>query len=73
VATTRVILLRDEPASLRVVSSAKKRTRVPMGHGAKLIRCGFAAGHTGRLAITMAGRAKLEIEIARASWRSVLN
>lgn len=44
-----------------------------MGHGAKLIRCGFAAGHTGKLAITMAGRAKLEIEIARASWRSVLN
>ena len=72
-ATNRVILLCDELESLRVLSSATKRTRVPMGHAAKLIRCGFAAGHTRRLAITMVGRAKLVIEVTRASWRLVLN
>lgn len=72
-AANRAILLRDELESLRVLSSATKRARVPMGHGEKLIRCGFAAGQTGRLAITMTGRAKLVIEVTRASWRPVLN
>lgn len=72
-ATNRAILFRDELESLRVLSSATKWTRVPTGHGEKVTRCGFAAGQTGRLAITMSGRAKLVIEVTRASWRPVLN
>ena len=70
--TNRATLLPDELVSLRALAAGTKRTQVPMGHGATLIRCGFAAGHTGRLAITMAGRAKLIIELTRASWASVL-
>lgn len=66
--TNRTILLPDELESLRVLAREAIRKRVPSGHGLKLIRCGFAAHLTGALAITMTGRAKLVIELTRASW-----
>ena len=69
--TYRATLLPDELVSLRVLAAGTKRTRVPMGHSAKLIRCGFAADQTGRLAITMTGRAKLVVEDTRDSWLPV--
>lgn len=68
----RATLLPDELESLRVLAVAPTRKRVLMGHGMKLIRCGFAADQTGALAITMSGRAKLVIEVTRASWIPVL-
>ena len=66
--TNRMTLLPDELESLRVLARGTIRKRVPGGHGLKLIRCGFAADRTGALAITMTGRAKLVIELTRASW-----
>lgn len=68
----RATLLPDELESLQVLAVATKRKRVPLGHGTKLMRCGFAADRTGRLAITMTGRARLVIEVTRASWIPVL-
>ncbi len=70
--TNQTTLLPDELESLRVLARGTIRKCVPSGHGLKLIRCGFAAHLTGALAITMAGRAKLVIELTRANWAPVL-
>ena len=70
--TNRRTLHPDELDSLRVLAAGTKRKRMPIGHGTKLIRFGFAADRTGRLAITMTGRAKLLIEVTRTSWIPVL-
>lgn len=70
-ATNRARLLPDELESLRVLAAGTSQKRMRRGHGTKLIRFGFVADQTGRLAVTMIGRAKLVIELTRASWTPV--
>jgi len=66
--TNRSALRPSELESLRVLAAGTKPKRAQAGHGTKLIRCGFAVDRTGALAITITGRAKLVIELTRASW-----
>ena len=68
---SRAMLLPGELDSLRVLAAGTKRKIAQIGHGTKLVRCGFAVNRTGALAITMAGRAVLVIELTRASWAPV--
>ena len=64
----RAALLAEELESLRQLTCEALRMHVPVLHGDKLVRCGFAKIGAGALIITTMGRAKLAFEITRASW-----
>lgn len=64
----RATLLAGEMESLRQLTRGTMKRRISVEHGEKLVRCGFAKFRTGLLTITTMGRAKLAIEITRASW-----
>lgn len=70
--TRRATLLPDELQFLQDLSTQAIASGVPIGHGRKLVRCGFATNRTGELAITMTGRAKLVVEITRTGWAPAL-
>ena len=64
----RTVLLLDELESLRQLTRGVMQKRIPVLHGEKLVRCGFAKLRAGALTITTGGHAKLAFEITRASW-----
>lgn len=64
----RAALLAEELESLRQLACETLRKHVPILHGEKLVRCGFAKIRAGALMITTMGHAKLAFEITRASW-----
>lgn len=66
--TIRTTLLSKELESLRQLTRGAMKKHIPVKHGEKLVRCGFAKVHAGALAITTMGYAKLAMEVTRASW-----
>ena len=60
----------EELESLRQLAGGAVMKRVPVLHGEKLVRCGYASSRAGMPVITTMGRAKLAFEITRASWLS---
>lgn len=62
------VLLPGELASLRQLTRAMVKKRIPVEHAEKLVSCGFAAIRAGALTITSRGHAKLAYEITRSSW-----
>lgn len=67
-AVVRTALLPEELDSLRQLTRGTAKKRIPLEHGEKLVRCGFASVQAGTLIITTRGHAKLAYEITRASW-----
>jgi hypothetical protein len=61
-------LLPGELESLRRLTHALVKKRIPAEHAEKLVGCGFAAIRAGALIITSRGHAKLAYEITRSSW-----
>lgn len=70
-AAIRTELLPVELESLRQLTRATVKKRIPAEHGEKLVRFGFAGMRAGKLVITTRGHAKLAFEITRSSWFSV--
>lgn len=62
------VLLPGELESLRQLTHALVKKRIPTEHAEKLVGCGFAAIRAGVLIITSRGHAKLAYEITRSSW-----
>jgi hypothetical protein len=67
-AAIRTELLPVELESLRQLTRGTVKKPIPVQHGEKLVRCGFASMRAGKLMITTRGHAKLAFEITRASW-----
>ena len=67
----RTELLPVELESLRQLTRATMRKRIPAEHGEKLVRFRFAGMRAGKLVITTRGHAKLAFEITRSSWFSM--
>lgn len=70
-AAIRTELLPVELASLRQLTRRTVKRPIPVQHGEKLVRCGFAGMRAGKLVITTRGHAKLAFEITGASWFSM--
>ncbi len=62
------VLLPGELESLRQLTHALVKKRIPIEHAERLVACGFAASRAGALTITSRGHAKLAYEITRSSW-----
>lgn len=62
------VLLPGELDSLRQLTGAAVKNRIPAEHAEKLVSCGFAAIRAGAPVITSRGHAKLAYEITRSSW-----
>lgn len=67
-AATRTELLPVELESLRRLTRTTVKKPIPVEHGVKLVRCGFAEMRAGKLMITTRGHAKLAFEVTRSSW-----
>ena len=62
------VLQLKELESLRQLSRGAMQNRIPVKHGEKLVRMGFAKVRAGVLIITTGGHGKLAVEITRSSW-----
>ena len=62
------VLQLHELESLRQLARGALQKRIPIKHGEKLVRLGFAKIRAGVLIITTGGHGKLALEITRASW-----
>jgi hypothetical protein len=68
VPTIGTALLSRELESLRRLTRGAMKKHIPVKHGEKLVRCGYAKVRAGALTITTMGYAKLALEVTSASW-----